>query len=142
MRLLNGLSSGMRLYVLASTLILLAGCTSTRSTQLNADWGRGTQESGAEEFRCTLTPEQLAERRRELIPGLFDRATMISDIPDGIRFQFAPEPGLLEDLARVIAQEQTCCSFLRFDVTTEPSTGSVAFDVTGPPGAVAMLRKL
>ena len=91
---------------------------------------------------CSLTPEQLASRRQELIPGLFKRATQVSDVPNGIRFHFASHPGLLLDLARIIEQEQDCCSFLRFELTTEPSAGPITFLVTGPPGTAEMLRKL
>jgi hypothetical protein len=91
---------------------------------------------------CSLTPEQLAVRRQELIPGLFKRATRVSDIPNGIRFHFASHAGLLLDLARIIEQEQDCCSFLRFELTTEPSAGPITLDVTGPPGTAEMLRKL
>ena len=66
----------------------------------------------------------------------------VSDIPDGIRFRFVDQPGLLSDLARIIEQEQDCCNFLRFELTIEPSAGPITFDVTGPPGTVEMLRKL
>ena len=96
----------------------------------------------ASNLSCSLTPEQLAVRRQELIPGLFKRAEQVNDIPSGIRFRFAAEPGLLTDLARVIEQEQDCCSFLRFELTTEPSAGPITLDVTGPPGTGEMLRKL
>lgn len=91
---------------------------------------------------CKLSPEQLATRRQQLIPGLFQRAAAVSDIPNGLRFRFVNEPGLLSDLSRVVEQEQDCCSFLRFQLTTEPNAGPVTFDVTGPPGTGDMLRKL
>jgi hypothetical protein len=91
---------------------------------------------------CTLSPEELATRRQQLIPGLFKRAEQVSDIPGGLRFRFASHPGLVADLSRVMEQEQDCCSFLRFELTMEPNGGPVSFDVTGPAGTGDMLRKL
>jgi hypothetical protein len=91
---------------------------------------------------CSLSPKELAARRHELIPGLFARADKVSDIPGGLRFNFAADPKLLPDLARVIGQEQDCCSFLRFQLTTEPGAGGIMLDVTGPDGTGEMLRKL
>ncbi len=100
------------------------------------------QSSLPTEASCNLTPEQLAARRHELIPGLFNRAEQVRDIPNGLSFRFAGRPGLLADLARVIEQEQDCCSFLRFELKAEPNAGPVTFDVTGPAGTGDMLRKL
>jgi hypothetical protein len=91
---------------------------------------------------CKLSPTELAARRQQLIPGLFQRAQKVEDIPSGLRFHFASAPGLLPDLARIMQQEQDCCSFLRIQLTMEPSEGPVTFDVTGPDGTAAMLRKL
>ncbi len=91
---------------------------------------------------CKLSPAELAAHRKELIPGLFARAEKVDDIANGLRFQFVHEQGLLANLARVIEQEQDCCSFLRFDLTTEANAGPVFFQVTGPAGTGEMLRKL
>ena len=91
---------------------------------------------------CSLTPEQLLIRRQKLVPSLFKRAEQVTDIPNGIRFRFASRPGLLIDLAHIIEQEQDCCSFLRFELITEPSAGPITLDVTGRPGTGHMLRSL
>lgn len=91
---------------------------------------------------CNLTPEQLAVRRQELVPGLLQRAEQVSDIPNGLRLRFSAERGLLPHLARIIEQEQDCCSFLRFELTTEPNAGPITLEVTGPSGTAEMLRNL
>ncbi len=91
---------------------------------------------------CKLSPAQLAARRHDLIPGLFTRADKVEDIPHDLRFHFVSKPGLMVDLARIMEQEQDCCSFLRIQLTMEASEGPVIFDVTGPEGTAAMLRKL
>lgn len=91
---------------------------------------------------CTLTPSELAERRSQLIPGLIERAKEVADLEDGLRLTFESSPGLLQELARVVDQERTCCSFLRFKLSAEPGTGPVTFEVTGPPGTRELLRVL
>jgi hypothetical protein len=91
---------------------------------------------------CTLTPEQLREKRDDLLPGLVKRADKVSNLSNGVRLRFTPAPGLLADLARVVDEERTCCRFLRFHIAVEPGGGPITFDVTGPPGTREMLRAL
>ena len=91
---------------------------------------------------CSLSPDQLRERREELLPGLFERADDVSDMPNGLRLRFAAKPGLLAELARIIEQEQTCCSFLQFHIAVEADNGPITFDVIGPPGTRDMLHTL
>ena len=91
---------------------------------------------------CTLSPEQLASRRKDLLPGLFAKADQVDDLPDGFRLRFGYRPGLLAELSHVIEQEKTCCGFLRFQVTVEPNDGPIAFDVTGPEGTREMLLSI
>jgi hypothetical protein len=91
---------------------------------------------------CKLTSDQLAVRRQKLIPGLIDRAVEVGEVPNGLRLRFKSEPRLLRDLARVMEQEHDCCSFLRFELKTEPGAGPVTLEVTGPPGTAEMLRNL
>ena len=91
---------------------------------------------------CTLSPEQLASRRKDLLPGLLAQAARIDDLSDGFRLHFAYRAGLLAELTHIIEQERTCCGFLRFQVAVEPNDGPIAFDVTGPEGTREMLRAL
>lgn len=91
---------------------------------------------------CSLSPEQLRERRQELIPGLLKRADELSDLPNGLRLRFAAQAGLLIELIRIVENEQTCCSFLRFRIDIEPGNGPITFEVTGPVGTREMLLAL
>ncbi len=88
---------------------------------------------------CNLPPAQLTSRRDELIP-FFKSAQRIDDLPNGLRFHFTPRPGLLAELARIMDQEKDCCTFLRMQLTFEPSQGTILFELTGPPGAVETPR--
>jgi hypothetical protein len=91
---------------------------------------------------CNLPPEELRNRRDELLPGLLKRAEQVVDLENGLRFHFAACPGLLGELAIIIEQEQVCCSFLRFQISIEPGAGAITLEVTGPAGTREMLRSL
>jgi hypothetical protein len=92
------------------------------------------------ELTCSLTPNQLSERRKELL-RLFQRAERVEDISNGLRFRFAHRPGLVTELAAVIERERVCCSFLSFRLITDGGEGQVTFEVSGPAGTAEMLRQ-
>jgi hypothetical protein len=101
-----------------------------------------TQPMNSTPIACTLSRDELSQKREELLPGLLKRAEKVSNLSNGLRLHFTATPGLLADLTRVIEQERTCCKFLRFRIAVEPSDGPITFDVTGPPGTRDMLRSL
>ena len=98
--------------------------------------------SATPNVHCSLAPQELQNRREELIPGLLKGAREVVELTDGLRLRFANSPGLLSSLATVIEQEQICCSFLRFRISIAPHGGDTEVEVTGPPGTAEMLRDL
>jgi hypothetical protein len=94
------------------------------------------------DLACRLSPDELNAQRKQLIPGLFQRADKVEDIPNGIRFRFTHRPKLVTELASLIEKERVCCSFLTFRLTTEKGEGPVTLEVSGPPGTAEMLKKL
>jgi len=116
---------------------------------LVATLGLGCASSGPhaaappdEPLACTLSPEELASRRDELLPGLVRRAVAREDLENGMRLRFESTDGLLAELAKAIEQERACCAFLRFAIGIEPEGGPIVVDVTGPPGTRELLRSL
>lgn len=101
-----------------------------------------SQAAADDEPVCNLTPTQLKAQRQQLIPGLFQRAEQVEDIPNGIRFRFAHKPRLVTELAALIEKERVCCSFLSFRLVTDKGEGPIILEVSGPPGTAEMLRKL
>jgi hypothetical protein len=85
-----------------------------------------------------LTPDELNSRREQLLV-VVKRAEEVIELEEGLRMRFESSPGLLAELARIVDQERICCSFLRFQLTVEPGTGPITFEVTGPPGTREML---
>ncbi len=84
---------------------------------------------------CTLTPETLATRKAELLPGLFRRAETTEPTPVGYRLRFAASNDMLHAVAAAIDAERRCCRFLRFELTVEPDGGPLLLTLSGPPGA-------
>ncbi|MHA3771442.1 hypothetical protein ACXR0O_07890 [Verrucomicrobiota bacterium sgz303538] len=62
----------------------------------------------------------------------------INAISARCRLLFTSGIGILAELIRIIEQEQTCCSFFRFRIDVEPSSGPI----TGPAGTREMLLAL
>ena len=83
---------------------------------------------------CTLGPAALKARREDLLGGLVRRAVERVDIPNGYRVRFAPDAGVLADIANVIEIERQCCRFLTFRLTAEPDNGSIWLEFSGPVG--------
>ena len=91
---------------------------------------------------CTLTQEELAARRNELLQGLLSRADSKQGIAGGFRWTFGETKELLHEVARVIDAERICCPFLRFRLTLEPDGGPLILEVSGPQGTEKFLESM
>jgi hypothetical protein len=100
------------------------------------------RQSDALPIACTLTADELSGHRGELLPGLLEKARATEPLPSGVRLRFDHAPGLLEEIAGVVAAEHRCCAFLRFHLSVEPGDGPVVLDVTGPAGTKEFLGGL
>lgn len=83
---------------------------------------------------CTLTPDTLATRREQLLPGLFRRAESVEPTADGYRLRFDSSAQTLRDIVAAVEAERRCCRFLRFELAVEPDEGPVVLTLNGPPG--------
>ena len=81
---------------------------------------------------CSLTPEALAARKANLLPGLVRRADQQEDLADGLRLRFPADAW--PALAETIDAERRCCRFLRFAIEIEPDGGPIVLSLTGPSG--------
>lgn len=87
-----------------------------------------------------------AEGEETAVAMLFDRATAVSDVEtsagNGLRFQFAMQPGLLNELVKVMDGSQEGCKGLRSTLAVNPQAGEITLDLVGPAGTAEKLRKL
>jgi arsenate reductase len=92
------------------------------------------REGWAIPVACTLTPEDLRNRREGLLAELMRHATALEELPDGVRLHFPADGDTWNTIARAVDAERQCCRFLRFQITVEPAGGPISLEVTGPPG--------
>ncbi len=81
---------------------------------------------------CTLTSEELRERRTTLLDRVGRAVQERQEREQGFAYRFAPDA--FDDLVQVIRLERQCCAFLRFSLTAEPGNGPLWLEVTGPVG--------
>jgi hypothetical protein len=123
----------------AAVLILaLCGCSSMPS-EVAGTTGPSNKDAP---IACSLSPDELASRRDQLLPGLIREAEKVTEIENGLRLTFAHSVDALRKIVGVVEQEQRCCTFLRFQITTEPDHGPIVFEVTGPVGTLELLKGL
>ena len=86
---------------------------------------------------CTLTADELRERRRAVLDSIRSRALDITEIADGFSLSFNPGPDLLSQLSNLVDLERQCCQFLTFRIVVEPQQ-PIRLEVSGPPEAKAV----
>ena len=91
---------------------------------------------------CTLTPDEIEDKRTTLLPDLVAQAVERIPLPDGFRWRFESSDAVLSAAAVTINTERQCCRFLRFVLTVEPDGGALWLDITGAQGTVAFLEQL
>ena len=93
--------------------------------------------SQADEFLCTLTPED-TDRRREQHRRLTAHLRACHHDPRRAVLTFAPQA--CAEVQEFVRDESACCSFFGFDVQT--GDDAVQLRVTAPHGAEGMLDAL
>lgn len=86
---------------------------------------------------CTLTSDQLRERRETLLRKAGQALQETAEREHGYAFRFPAD--MSDELAQIIGLERQCCSFLRFTLTAEPGNGPVWLEMTGPAQAKGFL---
>jgi len=95
--------------------------------QITTDQGDGTVP-----VACTLTSAGLAAQASRWERLIARAMTERTETADGLRMSFRPEPGVEEELRRLVAVENDCCSWAAWAVETV--AGAPVLDVrsTGP----------
>src|SRR5947207_3025723 len=93
-----------------------------------------------QDIACKLTSADLAaqgHRWKQLgARALIDR----TETADGLRISFRPEPGVEEELGKLVAVENVCCSWA--DWTVETNAEQVVLDVRSSGHGVATLHAM
>jgi hypothetical protein len=98
------------------------------------------QAGGTVPVACTLTYAGLAAqagRWERFMAGAMTECTQTSD---GLRMSFRPEPGVEEELRRLVAVETECCSWATW--TVETNAGATVLDVRSAGPGIAALHSM
>jgi hypothetical protein len=91
---------------------------------------------------CTLSPDDLRERREGLLADLLRRADHRELTAEGLRVRFPAESEVLAAIVRIVDAERQCCRFLRFGITVEPDGGPISLELSGPDGTREFIASL
>ena len=100
-----------------------------------------TAEDNPAPLACTLSGEQVPERRR-VIQALLKRLIEIRELDEGLEFIFPGEERLISELVEFLRFERNCCRFLSFELRFEPEQGPVRLRILGAPAAKPIIREL
>ena len=89
---------------------------------------------------CTLSEEELAERRRTLLDSLRAVVVRVSRVETGYVYEFQRSPEMLATLRRLVELEEQCCRFLAFAIAENET--ALSLTVTGPQEAISMVEDL
>jgi hypothetical protein len=90
---------------------------------------------------CTLTEEELRERRRTILDAVGKSALEVASLPDGYAYTFEASSEILSQLTRLIDLERQCCRFLTFKVIVQGNGQHIRLEVTGPPEAKPIIAE-
>jgi hypothetical protein len=89
---------------------------------------------------CSLSPDELRERKA-LIDELLARGlTRLTAIADGVQARFVTYPSLKAELDALAELEARCCAFLTF--TVADADGAIVLEVTGAPETQGLIAEL
>jgi hypothetical protein len=87
---------------------------------------------------CTLSSSGLAAQARRWEQLIAQSMTEYAETADGLRLSFRPEPGVAEELRRLVAVENECCPWAAW--TVETNAGATVLDVRSTGPGVATLH--
>jgi hypothetical protein len=93
----------------------------------------------ATDVRCTIDPDDAAERRAWARDELVPHVERTEALDDGLALVF--DAAALEPLAELVANEAVCCSFADFRIDYQPPYDTVRLTVTGPDGAADLFHE-
>jgi len=93
-------------------------------------------------IQCSLTSEELIERKKYLQAEIFSKTIKRIEISNGFTFYFKDDPALLNYVLEFIQKEKACCPFFKFDLSILPFNEGFALQISGSKKAFKFLKEL
>jgi len=87
---------------------------------------------------CTLSNADFRKREATLLAEFKLALIATEELDDGYGFRMGDRKWLTI-VAELISAERECCTFLKFELTTEPNMGPHMLRMTGPAGTKEFL---
>jgi hypothetical protein len=88
---------------------------------------------------CSLTAEQLQERRRTLLEPLRASVLQVESLLNGYAYTFPASSDLWMQLAQLVDVERQCCRFLSFRIEATAGKNAMRLEISGTPEAKAVI---
>jgi hypothetical protein len=124
------------MFLIYTTTILLA------TPQVGTPAGTERPGDDRPSIACSLSTPEKRARAREVRESLTADVRRVEETPDGFRAIVERGEAELQRLARFVALESDCCSFLTFLIEVEPSRDTLSLRVSGPEAAREVLREM
>ena len=99
-------------------------------------------QTGNSPIVCSLSPEELSNRRDRVIHELFQKTLERYELTDGLHFMFPSSEVVLAELFEFIRFERNCCKFLSFELIFDASDGPIHLRLRGREGAKEAIRQI
>ena len=91
---------------------------------------------------CSLTSEELLERKQELKESIFPQLVKKVALDNGYIYYFEDDQQLAEDILEFIGKEKQCCPFFKFDFSVLPFNKGLALQISGSPAVKDFLKDM
>ncbi len=97
-------------------------------------------EKSTAELHCSLTAEELKERKAAALAVIKTQVRERQEVHDGVVYTFASSDLLLDQLLEFIKAERSCCPFFKFELTIRDVNNPAMLRITGPDGVKDFIR--
>ena len=87
-------------------------------------------------LQCSLTSEELVERKQQLKHQVLSKKLKREKSPSGIVYFFDDDKELLNSIFEFVQKEKECCPFFKFDVSILPFEKGMALQISGSEEAL------
>lgn len=94
------------------------------------------------EIACTLSEQQLSDRKDGALAELLAGAEETTELSDGYELRFPGSDDWARTLADFIAAERECCAFFTFELVFQRQHGPISLRLRGPDGVKEFVKEM
>ena len=130
----------MKLFTIIVLLTTVSGTQSQNSME-NPNQNTMNLSDSHSDFVCLLSNAEFAQRRNDMLKGIFAHVAEIVEVSDGYVFHFQDDQ-LLSSLFNYIIAEKKCCPFFQQEVIIKPHNEGVSWKISGKEGVKEVIKML